>query len=124
MKLKGYSLQTLNLDSFTDEELWPSGDFIGLSDFRVMVEDYYKVYCQFVISTEDDLNLHRMGDLIAELSDLLMPMDILPVYDTDSGLPVGQLYVLNGVRINEPIPLKTRAAQPIMVAFNSNLLSS
>lgn len=120
---EGFNLGVVNLDAFTDEDKWPQGDFVGIGEFNVDIEELYMGQCMFAIATDQDTNLYRMGKLIQHLSGKLIPGSQLPIYDAESGQIIGGLYVLNGTRIGSPIATKTQPIQPVSIRFETDLVS-
>ncbi|MCG7628994.1 hypothetical protein MHM88_14375 [Epibacterium sp. MM17-32] len=116
-------LGTVNLDAHTDEAQWPEGDFIGLGELNVDVAETYAGQCMFGLSTLNDTNLFRMGQLMQKLSGFLLPNKNIPVYNAQTGMEIGKLFVLQGTRIGAPLPTKTQPIQPIAIRFESDLRS-
>ena len=113
-------LATVNLDAHTDEAEWPESDFIGLSELAVDMEETYSGQCMFGLSTRNDTNLHRMGGLIQKLAKLVRPNQNIPVYDAETGDPVGKIFILKGTRIGAPLRTKTHPIQPIAIRFETD----
>jgi len=123
MAAKGVSLETVNMDAHTDESEWPEGDFIGVGESEILIEETYSGSCFFALSTLDDTNLYRMGQLMKELSSRLLPNRSIPVYDTETGMQIGSIFVLQGTKIEAPMPTKTQPIQPILVNYETDLRS-
>ena len=115
MALEGHTLGFVNMDAHTDEEKWPAGDFVGMGELNIDIQETDEVLLSFAIATKSDTNLFRMAELINELANRLMPNCSIPVYDSQTGTVISNLFVTNGVRIGAPMDTKTRALQPIMV---------
>jgi hypothetical protein len=116
-------LGTVNLDAHTDEAHWPDSDFIGLGELNVDIEETYSGQCMFGLSTQNDTNLFRMGALMKDLSAFLLPNENIPVYDAETGIQVGLIFILNGTRVGAPLPTKTHPIQPIAIRFETDLRS-
>lgn len=117
-------IESLFLDAHTDEAQWPNADFVGLGELNQDISEFYEGQCVIAISTVDDTNLHRMRALTDPLVERLLPNSALPVYDKDTGVSIGKLFIRNGVRVGSPVPTKTQPIRPIMISFVSDLTSS
>lgn len=120
----GYDIEALNLDGFTDEDQWPNKDFIGVGNVNIDITEFYEISLAFAISTKGDTNLHRMGKLTKLLLDRVLPQSVLPVFDSQTGILLGSLFVLRGVRVGAPEPTKINPIRPVMVRLISDLTSS
>lgn len=124
MTAQGYSLSALNLDGFTDEAIWPEGDFIGLGEFVLNMTEFYEGACAMAIGTHKDRNLHRMGILMEHLVDRLLPHTRIPLLDATSGQVLGRIIVLPGVRVGAPLLTKAQPVQPLLMGFTTDLACS
>lgn len=115
MVLEGYSLGFVNLDAHADENAWPEGDFIGMGEFNLNIEETDEIMVSFVIATDDDANLLKMSDLINRLVNQVLPLTQLKVYDADTGEVISSLFVQNGVRVGAPLRTKSQPLQPVML---------
>ena len=123
MEKLGFNLEVVNLDDFTEEEQWPDGDFVGISNVMVDVFETYDVKLMFALSTKGDLNFFRLGKLTTHLLDRLLPNSSFNVLDADSGVVLGNFFVLNGTRVSPPVDTKTQPVRPIMVSLKTDLPS-
>lgn len=118
------NLAPLNMDAFTDEAQWPDGDFVGFGELYLDITDFYEGQCAFMISTVGDTNLFRMRQHMSKLLDLLLPTSKIPVFHSETGIALGGLYVLDGVRVAPPVVTKTQPIRPVMISFASDLTYS
>lgn len=118
-----FNLETLYLDAHTDEAQWPNADFIGLGELNQDITEFFEGQCVIALSTVNDTNLQRMRELMDPLVTRLLPKSSLPVYDKDTGVILGNLFVLNGVRVGAPVQTKTQPIRPVMISFVSDLTS-
>lgn len=110
-----FGLEFVNLDAHTDESQWPEGDFIGMGELSMNIMETDEVMVSFAISTRDDVNLFRMGELINLLVDRLMPNSSITVYDAISGYGKFNLFVTEGTRVEAPFSTKTQPIQAVTV---------
>lgn len=115
MAEEGYIIEVVNLDAFTDEEAWPTGDFIGIAEVTITLTQIPMVECLFAISTRDDFQLYRMATLMGFLSERLLPTSTLTIYDASTGDALGLATLLDGTSIKPPIVTKTQPVRPIIV---------
>lgn len=121
MNTLGYALTAINLDDYASPKEWPEGDFVGVAEFRFDVNHpFVLASVAFVISTRDDTNLMRMGDLINELLNRLLPTKVIVIYDAKTGGARGKLNVLNGTRVETVVSTESQPARPIMVSMRSD----
>lgn len=118
-----HGIGVVNLDAHTDEAQWPDADFIGLSEFRVDIEETYSGACMFGVSTKGDTNLYRMGNLVEELSGLVLPNKNIPVFNAKTGDQIGLIFILKGTRIGAPVVTKTQPILPVAIRFETDLRS-
>lgn len=111
----------LNLDAFAAPLEWPVGDFIGLAEFQMDVDDkFLRPAAAFVISTRDDKNLFRMEQAVNDLLELLTPGRRVLMIDAQTGGPRGNLVVRNRTRVGTVEHTDTQPARPVMVSFQSD----
>jgi hypothetical protein len=119
-----HGIGALYLDGFTDEDQWPTGDFIGVGEINQDISEFFEGQCAIAISTVGDTNLQRMRSLMAPLVQKLLPNSNIPIYHSETGLEIGKLFVMSGVRVGSPIVTKTQPIRPVTFQFTSNLTSA
>lgn len=121
MEFLGYSMSTVNMDAFVDEDDWPDNDFVGPGQISIDIDKWWEGELMFFLSTVGDKNLMRLAEMMQALSAKLSPTRNFVIYDAQTGAAIGSAVIREGVRIMPPAPTKTRAVQPIAVSFLTDL---
>ena len=118
-----HDILVVNLDNHATPSAWPSGDFIGLSEMMVdLEENEITVTLAYVISTKDDTNLYRMSQLVNHLVNKLMIGSKVRVYDAAAGTPKGHLISYQKLRAGKVLNTETQPARPVFVSLISDLM--
>lgn len=117
----GYAMTKVNLDAKGSPKEWPAENFIGVSDIQYdFDESVVQVTLAFVISTVEDMNLHRMDEIINHLVERLLVGSRVLIVDALSGAPLGHLTVANGLRVGVIANTDTQPAKPVFVRLISD----
>ena len=119
LKDLGYSetLEFRNLDDHSNNDVMPSGDFIGLKSFCCNYDDsFIKPVFQLGISTFEDQNLVRHNELVDHFVQKMLPMETYIVADHESPYtPLGKAIFVDNLTVKPFEKISTRSIQFILV---------
>lgn len=121
LALQGIQCKVVNLDAITDDESWPEGHMIGLAEFTVDIDEFYRGAAVFALGLTGDTNLMKSAELIEAILDDFSPGESFMAINPTTGIEVGRIVVTSGVRVAPPLKTRTRPLIPIYWSFTSNL---
>lgn len=105
-------IEPFDFDAHGETQKLPENDLIGVANMVISTEGpLATTVCVFGISTNGDLNLFRMTDLVAEMYERLLPGKQFPLVDAITGVELGKMTVADGTEASfvmraEQRPLK------------------
>lgn len=110
-----------DFDAHADENSVPPVELIGTAGLSLGTDTpFVNVEVMIGISTLNDTNLLRLRELVAGLFQRLQPVNTVDVLDYQTGAKLGNLIVLDGVRVLPVGGNQARPVQYVMVSFKTD----
>ncbi len=101
----------VNFDAHADETTVPDGDLIGPSGLSLQFSGkLVEIKVMIGLATFSDTNLFRLNNTMGEMLELLRPEQRLRVYDSETGVDVGWMLILDGTQL---LPVGGSAGRPL-----------
>jgi hypothetical protein len=87
-------------DAYEEFDQLPQGSLIGLAGYALDIDEHLVTLNGMIgVVTENDQNAFRLTKAMGKLTQRLLPTKRVTVFDAEGGDAIGQLTLLNGVRI-------------------------
>lgn len=87
-------------DAYDEFDQLPAGSLIGPAAYSFDIDDHLvTVKAMLCIATENDENTFRLTKAMGKLTQLMLPTKRMKVYSAEDGSQIGQMTILDGVRV-------------------------
>lgn len=114
--------QPVLLDAYESWEELPKGSIIGVAGYAIDIDEHLvTVRCMLGIGTENDTNTFRLTAAISKLVQRVLPTKRIDVVDAETGAPLGQMVIENGVRTMPSSGQDGRTMKYVAIMAQSNV---
>ena len=120
------SFKVYDFDAFGSESQLPDSNLIGIAEYSVQnVERMYIVTCAIVVCTKaDDDAIKNLRKTVGVMFDKFQPGNTdIPIVNADTGTTIGNLVVMDDVKVFPVARTQTRPVQLIGVSFGASFLT-
>lgn len=117
------SMMPINFDAHADINELPESDLIGPKEFGVETDQGTFVISTMIgVSTLNDTNLFRLDKIIDQLFKRLMPDEMIPLVNAETGAQMGWMKAMNGTAVLPVVQTKTRPLKFVAVSLGTDRL--